>query len=886
MLKELLSADDNWFNQVEAEFVRHSVGRKSFKTRRTWSIAIVVMLGLGTGLVFSLIGQRNTLINQARTSQQSAQANLRLDQSLDGMVDSLEASKALQHPLVQNSLLQRFSSTKKLQELRDKIEGTLQWAVYRVKETNRMTGDSNIIVRSIVSPSTNSPNHQIIASAGEDGIIKLWDLEGKLVKTWKEGSKRVRNVAFSPDKQLLASAGEDGQVRIWELSEIQNLPGIQLGEFKANQEVIAHKGYVRYVSFSSDGKKLASVGGEDGKICLWNLQEKKPLLCWSVDKEFAKTVDFHPYEQLIVTIGMDKKVKIWDIGKVKQSDEPKPWQTLENFAGWGAFFSPNGKYLAAAGNEGHISVWKSKAQLWNSQKKWKAHEGRIWNVAFSPNSQQIASGGDDGSVRIWDLQGQQLAEFQGHTGPVRSVRFTADRKHLVSSGDDGTTRLWKLPSQLSDDRHLDFSQECEGKNDKSICSPNGKLRALVSQDNKIQVTDINGKVLNTFQDHVGKVLKIDFSSNSKLLVSAGEDKTIRVWDDVDKEGKGKYISIFQVYEEEIQSAGKDSSDEYKITAVTFSPNDKRIISGDSTGYIRFWDLEQNQQTAIWKAHRNAINALAFSSEGDILATVDKEGTVRWSIESFDELIKKGCNQIGNFLQIKTENNVDKSDRTLCDSIPPKAIAQNYYTRVNEQANTKYIENFDNIIAQSSTNTQRAEAYINRGVAYFWQQKYDLAIEDYVEAIKLDPNNVKAYINRGIAYSTRDNPGEQEIAIADYDKAIALNERNADAYISRGIAYSAQREHQKAIKDYNRAIKINRDNADAYYALGFTLSLQQGRKQKAIQAYQKAAELYQKQGKTNYSQSALYQAKGRKRGIRIETYKFRDIMLVPDEAKSN
>ncbi|MDJ0577817.1 MAG: hypothetical protein QNJ65_21980, partial [Xenococcaceae cyanobacterium MO_234.B1] len=114
--------------------------------------AIAVMVGLGTGLAFSLIGQRDTLINQAKASQKSAQVNLRSYQSLDGMVDSLQAAKALQDPLVQNPLLQLFGSTKRLQELQDKIEGTLQWAVYRVKETNRMTGDSSIIVRSIVSP--------------------------------------------------------------------------------------------------------------------------------------------------------------------------------------------------------------------------------------------------------------------------------------------------------------------------------------------------------------------------------------------------------------------------------------------------------------------------------------------------------------------------------------------------------------------------------------------------------------------------------------------------------------------------------------------------------------------------------------------------------------
>ena len=53
----------------------------------------------------------------------------------------------------------------------------------------------------------------------------------------------------------------------------------------------------------------------------------------------------------------------------------------------------------------------------------------------------------------------------------------------------------------------------------------------------------------------------------------------------------------------------------------------------------------------------------------------------------------------------------------------------------------------------------------------------------------------------------------------------------------------------------RAIALACDNVDAYYARGLRLALQEERKQKAIQAYQKAAELYQKEGKTDYSQSA-------------------------------
>nr|MDJ0719061.1 caspase family protein [Prochloraceae cyanobacterium] len=419
LLEEVLHSENNWLNKVETEFVQRSIQRKKFNIRGRWSGAFVVMGVLSIITVLALIGQRNSLIRQAIASQQSARVNLGSNQSLDGMLNSLQAGHSLQHPLVQNPLLQLFSPTDLLQE---EIQGTLQWAIYQVKESNRTIGH-NGLVRSIVSP-----NNQFIASAGGDGIINLWNLQGKRLASWQGDKKRVWNVAFSPDNQLLASAGEDGIARLWDLQ------GKQLAQFEG------HTSQVRNLSFSSDGKKLASVGGRDGTIRLWDLQGKL-LASWQADRMmFAKTVDFHPHNQLIVTAGKEGNIKIWNL-------ESKLLQTLD-FHAWGAYFSPNGKYLVAAGDDGTIALWNSQSEYeYQLVRTWQADDRRLWNVAFSPDSQQIASAGEDGNVRIWNLEGQQLAQFEGHTGPVRSVSFTRDRKHLVSSGDDRTTRLWELSTE-------------------------------------------------------------------------------------------------------------------------------------------------------------------------------------------------------------------------------------------------------------------------------------------------------------------------------------------------------------------------------------------------------------------------------------------------------
>ena len=94
----------------------------------------------------------------------------------------------------------------------------------------------------------------------------------------------------------------------------------------------------------------------------------------------------------------------------------------------------------------------------------------------------------------------------------------------------------------------------------------------------------------------------------------------------------------------------------------------------------------------------------------------------------------------------------------------------------------------------SLNSELAEAYYNRGVAYGNKGEFDLEIQDYTTAIDLNPEHANAYNNRGVAYS---NKGEFDLAIQDFNKAIDLNPELADAYCNRGEAWLHLREWEKA-----------------------------------------------------------------------------------------
>jgi tetratricopeptide (TPR) repeat protein len=104
---------------------------------------------------------------------------------------------------------------------------------------------------------------------------------------------------------------------------------------------------------------------------------------------------------------------------------------------------------------------------------------------------------------------------------------------------------------------------------------------------------------------------------------------------------------------------------------------------------------------------------------------------------------------------------------------------------------------------------QAITYNNRGSAFALQYKFQSALDDFSEAIRLDQNYETAYFNRGRLYETY---GIADRAIENYDHAIRLKDDYADAYAGRGIAYARLDKFDLAIRDFNEALKLQPNNA--------------------------------------------------------------------------
>ena len=277
---------------------------------------------------------------------------------------------------------------------------------------------------------TFSPDGSTLASVGEGGTIRLWEVAtGRLIKTLTGHIGGIEGIYFSPHRDTLASSGMDGTVRLWDTAT---------GRHK---RLTGHTEQVFGMAFSPDGNMLACGSWTD--IYLWDVATGRLIKALNGHTAGVTNVAFSPDGGTLASGGGwdDRTVRLWDVATgVNRKTLTGHWGGVTSIA-----FSPDGDMVASGGGWGGGTV-----RLWDAITgqfiKLLAPGGDVIALSFHPDAETLAVGCADSNIYLLDIaSGQKIKTLTGHKNTViGSVAFSPNGGLLASADSDSIVRLWTV----------------------------------------------------------------------------------------------------------------------------------------------------------------------------------------------------------------------------------------------------------------------------------------------------------------------------------------------------------------------------------------------------------------------------------------------------------
>jgi len=447
------------------------------------------------------------------------------------------------------------------------------------------------------------------------------NLNAKMSFTRELASAAIINLNVDPERSLLLALQA---VEITKGANQPTQPEVEDALRRAVQTsrirltIPAHSSPIFGVSFSPDGKLLASAGS-DNTVKVWSVSAQgngvlsaQPVFTLADFATKATSAIFSPDGTQLLTASYDNTAIVWD------AKNGKKLLTLSGHSAGinKAIFSPNGKDIITASADNTARVWNANS----GELKFEldGHTGEINNVAISPDGRTIATASSDSTVMIWDAEtGEQLSSLsQGCS--MLDVTFSLDGQSIATADNCLQTVVWDLASGQTVSSDLDHTDIVSSVS----FSPDGFLLASASRDNKVIVVNTSVRSSKFILNDQSDINAVAFNPDGTYIATGNADGQIKLWD-------ANPINGYEVLGFRPHSR--------RIDAMEFSPNNTQYVTGSWDGTAFIWSLTGKPPIQLIR-HENQIRDMAISADGKKIITGGYDGkAIIWDAASGAQL---------------------------------------------------------------------------------------------------------------------------------------------------------------------------------------------------------------------------------------------------------
>ncbi|MDC0746013.1 nSTAND1 domain-containing NTPase [Polyangium mundeleinium] len=485
-----------------------------------------------------------------------------------------------------------------------------------------------------------------VLTSSLNGVAKIWDVSGPAPRVLSELRGKAHGLwaaAFSPDGTRVATATVDGTIEMWDLSPVTG-PVLETS-------LTGHTHVVSWLEFDPSGEKLAS-SSWDRTACIWDTR-RETHACLAGHTGPVTSAAFSPDGKAVVTASADGTARIWDAATRKEVAILRGHMGPLNQA---IFHPKSSRVVVTASDDNTVRFWTkedgepgarpAEVASYTEFAALDGHEADVTTVAYAPNGERLLTASWDETARIWDLTRlprRVLPRIRGHYVTGASESPTQD--HLLQITPEGELVLYFLPPN---------PEIYEGVHRLGLIS-HGKRRILSgawSRDGRRLVTgdEMGGVALTPIEPRPAPTLPalhtrmlpthqktpiraLAWNADGDRFVSVADKGAPLVWDADHPERPPIPIATSA---ESCENPGASAAhalvaaDSGGFTSVAWSgkPGARPIILGREDGCAWWVDLDGQEQPKVLRRHGATITAVAFSPDGERVATASQDRTVR------------------------------------------------------------------------------------------------------------------------------------------------------------------------------------------------------------------------------------------------------------------